>query len=76
MLNGKRLDPPDLGRFHENRIKFPLDELAKYAGQFIAWSPDGLHILASAETMEAMEEKLITAGIDPSQTVGDYVDPY
>jgi hypothetical protein len=75
MLNGKRLDPPDLGQYHQNRNKFPLAELTKYRGLFVAWSPDGLRILASAETMEAVEDQLIAAGIDPSQVVGDYVDP-
>jgi hypothetical protein len=73
-MGEKRPDAPDLSRFHENRVRFPLDELARYAGQYIAWSPDGTRILASAETMEAVEEKLVAAGIDPSQVVGDYVD--
>jgi hypothetical protein len=75
MGEGKRVEPPDLGQFEKNRVRFPLDELSKYAGLFIAWSPDGTRILASAETMEAVDQKLREAGIDPSQVVGDYVDP-
>jgi hypothetical protein len=75
MRNGKRLDPPDLGVFHKNRRQFPVEELAAYAGQFVTWSPDGTRIQASAESMEAVEEKLIAAGIDASQAVGDYFDP-
>jgi hypothetical protein len=75
MHNGKRLEPPDLSSFDENRRQFPLEKLAAYAGQFVAWNPDGTRILASAASMEAVEEKLIAAGIDPSQVVGDYIDP-
>jgi hypothetical protein len=73
MLNGKRLDPPDLGVYEENRRKFPLDELAKYYGQHVAFSPDGTRILMSGDTMEEVEEKLIAAGIDPSQVVGAFI---
>jgi hypothetical protein len=49
--------------------------VARYAGNFIAWSPDGTRILAYAFTMKAVEEKLIACGIDPSQEVGEYIDP-
>ena len=28
--NGKKLEPPDLSQYHENRRNFPPDELAKY----------------------------------------------
>jgi hypothetical protein len=73
--NGKRLDPPDISLFFQNRPRFPADQLAQYSGQYVAWSPDGLRILASGETMEAVEEKLVAAGIDPSQVIGDFVPP-
>lgn len=72
--NRQRLAPPDLSQYHENRAKFPPEELAKYAGLFIAFSPDGKRIVASGRTDEEMEENLIAAGIDPSQVVGSYVD--
>ena len=72
--NGQKPDPPRLGEhFHQNLRNFPLDELAKYCGQYVAWSLDGTGILASADSMEAVEEKLVAAGIDPSQVVGDYI---
>ena len=73
--NHRRLDSPDLSHYEENRAQFPLEELAKYAGLFIAFSPDGKRILASGRTDEEMEQNLIIAGIDPSQVVGSYVDP-
>ena len=73
--NGKRLDSPDISLFFQNRSHFPNDELQRHVGLHIAWSPDGLHILASGETMEDVEEKLVAAGIDPCQVIGDYVPP-
>jgi hypothetical protein len=73
--NERKPNPPDLRHYHANRCNFPPEKLAPYHGQYVAWSPDGSRILASADTMEAVEEKLIAAGIDPSQVVGDYIDP-
>jgi hypothetical protein len=73
--NGKRLPPPDISKFHENRNGFPREELLRHAGQFVAWSPDGLHILASGESEQVVEEKLVALGIDPSQVVGENMPP-
>ena len=46
---------PDLTTYLEkrqeylaNRTMFPLEELAKYSGQWVAWSPDGTRIVAHA----------------------------
>ena len=39
----------DMQRFQKNRQEFPVEELARYAGKYVAWSPDGTHILASNE---------------------------
>ena len=73
--NGERREPPDLSHYHENRNKFPPEELAKYCGKYVAFSPDGTRIVASGETEEEMEANVIAAGIHPSQVVGSYVDP-
>jgi hypothetical protein len=72
--NGERLEPPDLSHYEENRCKFPLEELAKYAGKHVAFSPDGKRIVASGDTDEEMEANVVAAGIDPSQVVGAYID--
>jgi len=61
--------------YFENRRNFPPEELLKFAGKHVAWSLDGARILASGDTMEEVEERLLAAGIDPSRVVGDYVDP-
>ncbi len=70
-LNGK--PPPDLSRFHENRLAFPPEERMKYAGKFVAWSPDGLRIIASGESEQEVEDKLVAMGVDPSQVVGENI---
>ena len=49
----------------ENRQKFPLDELAEFRGSWIAWSPDGTRIVASATNPEHLEGLVQTAGEDP-----------
>jgi hypothetical protein len=61
--------------YFENRRRFPPDELLKYAGRFIAWSWDGSRIVASGDSIEEVDQKVIAAGIDPERVVGDYVDP-
>lgn len=35
-----------LEHFIKNRNAFPAEELNRYAGQHVAWSPDGTRILA------------------------------
>ena len=77
-MSGKTDHPeiPWLGpEYFENRHKFPIDELAKYEDQHIAWSWDGSRILASASTEEELDGKLKAAGIDLSRVVYDYVPP-
>jgi hypothetical protein len=67
----RHLESSDFSRFDENRWRFPPEELLPYAGQYVAWSLDGTHILASAATEEDLEQKLVAAGVDPSQVVGE-----
>jgi hypothetical protein len=61
--------------YFENRNKFPPEELMQYAGQHIAWSWDGTRILASAETYELLDQKLVAAGHDLTRVVHAFVDP-
>jgi hypothetical protein len=56
-------------KYLENRPKFPAEELAKYAGTWIAWSPDGARILATATHPDALEKDIREAGEDPSYCV-------
>jgi hypothetical protein len=50
--------------FRQNRQHFPREELAKYRGQWVAFSPDGRRIVAGAETLALLEERLKAAGED------------
>ena len=50
--------------FRQNRQRFPREELAKYRGQWVAFSPDGRRIVASAGTLADLEERLTNAGED------------
>ena len=65
----------DMKVFLKNRESFPLEELEKYSGQWVAWSPDGTRIVtASAESQEAVYQMLEQAGLDLSEHVMSYVD--
>jgi len=76
-MNENTLPPGwvDAKKFNENQNRFPYEELAKYAGQYIAWNLNGDRILASGKTAEEVDAKLLAMGISLSETVPDYVDP-
>jgi hypothetical protein len=51
-----------------------LEDLEKYSGQWVAWAPDGSHIVAgSSPSEEALIALLRNMGKDPLQFVFDYV---
>jgi len=56
-------------RFLENRQRFPLEELAKYMGCWIAWSPDGTRVVASAVNLDDLENLVRESGEDSTQCV-------
>jgi len=39
----------DVQAFQRNRQNYPAGELASFAGKYVAWSPDGMRILAADE---------------------------
>jgi hypothetical protein len=57
----------DLLLFQKNRRAFPPEELARYCGQWVAFSSDGLRIVAGAESLGQLEEQLAALGEDPQQ---------
>jgi hypothetical protein len=48
-----------------NRTEFPPEELLMYKGKWVAFSPDGSHIVAAHEQVKALAELVKTAGYDP-----------
>ena len=67
--NGKADGWIDANLFNINRNKVPLSELQKYAGQWVAWSADGTHIVASHPTMLGLCDLLDKEGIDSMSVV-------
>ena len=56
-------------KFLANRAAFPAEELAKYAGQWVAWRPDGSRIAASAAQPEMLDSLLEACGENPAECV-------
>ncbi len=48
-----------------NRSQIDPELLAAYAGQWVAWSPDGSRIVAHADKLEDLDPLVIAAGEDP-----------
>jgi aryl-alcohol dehydrogenase-like predicted oxidoreductase len=59
--------------FRANRLNFPEAELEKYRGQWVAFSPDGLLVVAGADTIEQLEEKLEVQNLDLHVVVLEHV---
>jgi hypothetical protein len=53
-------------QFNKNRASFPLDELAKYEGNWVAFSPDGIKIVAADPDLAVLEQKVRSAGYNPA----------
>ena len=53
-------------QFNKNRESFPLDELAKYEGKWVAFSPDGTKIVAADADLLALDQHVRDAGFNPS----------
>jgi hypothetical protein len=54
-------------QFNKNRACFPLDELAKYEGKWVAFSPDGTQIIAADSDLALLDQKVRSAGYNPAE---------
>ncbi len=57
-----------LEQFDKNRNAFPADELGRYTGQHVAWSPDGTRILTSDPDPLKVLAAVRALGYDPAET--------
>jgi hypothetical protein len=57
----------DMQVYLKNRAAFPLDELAKHRGEWVAWSPDGSRLVATSANSEALDDLIAAAGEDPEE---------
>ena len=64
-----------LQEYSDNRHKFPLDKLAKYGGQWVAWSADGSRIVAHHEQFLTVLDMVKKAAIDPANVVLSSIPP-
>jgi hypothetical protein len=56
-------------KFLERRAALPMEALARYAGRWIAWSPNGSRIVADCEAPEDLDDRIRAAGEDPERCV-------
>ena len=61
--------------YRENRRHFPLAELVKYHGKWVAFSLDGRKIIASNEDLVTLDFLVVAAGEDPEQIALERIEP-
>jgi hypothetical protein len=59
----------DMRKYLQNRTRVSAAELEKYAGKYIAWSPDGKNIIAADDDPMNVVAVLKSAGYDPAECV-------
>jgi hypothetical protein len=59
--------------YRTNRARFPRAELDKYRGNWVAFSADGLRVVAGGPTVDDVEEQLTALGIDAQRVVLEWV---
>jgi len=59
----------NMQEYLKNRHRFPHEELEKYAGKYVAWSPDGTKIIASAEDVRSLCGIVDASGFDSAEVV-------
>ena len=60
--------------FRENRARFPLDELRKYDGQWVAFSADGQRIVASGATIADLAEQVRSVNEDLRDVMIEHIE--
>ena len=55
----------NMQEYLKNRSIFPLAELAKHRGEWVAWSPDGTRLVAFSRDPDALDALVLAAGENP-----------
>ena len=63
----------DMQRFQKNRQEFPPEVLVRYAGQCVAWDPDGTRILASDEDELQLANAILATGDNSAEVLIAFV---
>jgi hypothetical protein len=64
----------DTRKLRENRSLLPATELARYRGQWVAFSMDGRRIVASARGLAELDALLVELGEDPEKVALEFLD--
>ena len=60
--------------YRQNRARFPADDLKRYDGQWVAFSADGRRIVASAENIGQLSDRVIAAREDLQDVVVERIE--
>jgi hypothetical protein len=60
--------------YEDNRAKFSIEKLKVYAGQWVAFTLDGTRILAGADSLSSLENRLAAAGVDPEKVALERIE--
>lgn len=63
-----------MSSYEENRATLSANELQKYRGKWVAFRPDGTGVVASADTLPDLEQRLVAAGEDPQRVLLDRIE--
>jgi hypothetical protein len=55
----------NMQEYLKNRAAFPLEELTKHRGEWVALSPDGTRLVATSRDPDDLDELVRAAGEDP-----------
>jgi hypothetical protein len=60
--------------YRQNRARFPAEDLRRYDGQWVAFSADGRRIVASAENIGHLSERVVAAREDLQDVVLERIE--
>jgi hypothetical protein len=60
--------------YRQNRDDFPVDELARYDGKWVAFSADARRVVASGETIVELCDRVRANNVDPQDVVIERVE--